>query len=148
MKAANFKVETKNNRIVVPINPRLYPPEAVYGAAYVFLDRAYLFLDGDAPEKIAIYIKGKKKLTPKELQNLAGEFGNELISCALRSRISKNNQKIREYILARALGVNTGETNENKNNAGRNQPESQGPPKKWEKDALNTALPWEKKYKI
>jgi len=140
----DFKIEEKNNRIIVAINPRLYSSEAVYGAAYVFLDKAYLFLEGNPQEKILIYIKGKKTLNQKELDNLAGDFCNELLNYSLRNKISKDNQKLREYILARALAVtdskgNIGDSCE-KNVLQKEQ--------KWEKDSLGIALPWDKKYKI
>jgi His-Xaa-Ser system protein HxsD len=142
--APDFKIEEKNNRIIITINPRLYSSEAVYGAAYVFLDKAYLFLEGNPQEKILVYIKGKETLNQKELADLAGDFSNELLNYSLRNRISKDNQKLREYILARALSVT--DANDNcKNNPGSNPPQKK---QRWKKDPLNTALPWDKKYKI
>jgi len=128
------KIELKRNqnRILVKINPKLYPLEAVYGTCYVFLDRAYVFLDGDPKKEIKVYLKGKKKLTSQELEGLAGEFSNELLNYALRNEISKRNQKIREYIVGQALfAANPEEFEESED---------------FEKDPLGIAIPWEEKH--
>ena len=136
-----FKINAKENKIIVPVNSQLYPLEAIYGAAYVFLDRAYLFLDGNPKKQIWIHLKGKKKLAKKELKDLAGEFYNELLNCALRDKISKNNQKIREYIVARALFSTTEEKKAKK------EIKKETKKEEWQKDTLGIAIPWEEKYK-
>ena len=133
-----FKLIQKENKIIIPVNSQLYPLEAIYGASYIFLDRAYLFLEGNPRNRVMVTLKGKENLNKKQLKDLAGEFYNELLNCALRNKISKNNQKIREYIVARALFS------------------AQEPPQKeikkeikkeeWQKDTLGIALPWEEKY--
>jgi His-Xaa-Ser system protein HxsD len=140
----NFKIERKNNRVVIHINLRLYSLEALYGAAYVFLDRAYLFFEGNSPENIIVYIKGKKNLSQKGLDDLAGDFCNEILNHSLRNKISKENQKLREYILARALAV----TDRKKDCVNDTQKNPAQKEQKWEKDSLGIALPWNKKYKI
>jgi len=70
----------KSNTIRFSLNLQSYPLEAVYGASYVFIDKAYLFLDSQSSRKIEISLKGKKKLTKKQLDNLKGEFLNELLN--------------------------------------------------------------------
>jgi His-Xaa-Ser system protein HxsD len=136
------KSKQKTSGISLKLNLRPYPLEVIYGTAYAFLDKAYLFLELKSNDEVIVLIKGKSNLNAKELGNLADEFGNELINYALRNAISKNNQKIREDIVARALGVAPA-------GAGR-QPQQPAatPPPNWEKDTLDTALPWDKKYKI
>lgn len=93
----------KENKIIVLVDPKLYSLEAVYGAAYAFLDKAYIYLEEGPKSKIQISLKGKEKLTEKESEALKGEFLNELLNFSLRDKISKNNKKIREYIVARTL---------------------------------------------
>ncbi len=93
----------KENKTVVSVDQKLYPLEAVYGAAYVFLDRAYIYLEQDSRSKIKVNLKAKEKITKKGLEALKGEFLNELLNFSLREKISKSNKKIREYIVARAL---------------------------------------------
>jgi len=136
-----FKLNQKENKIVVPVNPQLYSLEAIYGAAYVFLDRAYLFLDGNPKSQVMVTLKGKERLNKKQLKDLAGEFYNELLNCALRNQISKNNQKIREYIVARALFSTTEEKKAKKEIKKETEKEE------WQKDTLGIAIPWEEKYK-
>jgi len=138
------KINEKENKIVVSINPKLYPLEAIHGAAYVFLDRAYIYLDGDPKSEILISIKGKKKVTKKSLIEMGNEFLNELLNYSLRYSISKSNKKIREYILGACLFGASGkeaipsEIPEEK--------EEKGKEEDWEKDPLNIAIPWEEKY--
>jgi len=132
----NNKVIQKENKITILIDPSLYSLEAIYSAAYVFIDKAYLFLEKGFKNQIAVSIKGKEKLTLKELKDLSGEFHNELLNCALRDKISKNNQKIREYIIGRALMSAEGE----------NMPPIKKEREVWKKDTLGIAIPWEEKY--
>lgn len=129
------KIEKNKNLIKVIINSKLYPLEAVYGAAYVFLDKAYFRLDGDPEKEITVQIKSKEKLSRKGLENLASDFLNELLNYSLRYKISKNNRKIREYIIGTALLSALGENLEEEAK------------EDWQKDALGIATPWEEKYK-
>jgi His-Xaa-Ser system protein HxsD len=93
-----------NNKMDIKLNSKIYPLEAILNACYVFIDRAYIYLDADAKGKsIKIYFKAKDKLSQRRLEGLRGEFMNELLYSNLRYQISKNNKKIREYIVSRAL---------------------------------------------
>jgi His-Xaa-Ser system protein HxsD len=89
---------------MIKLNLKIYPIEAILSACYAFIDRAYIFLDRDRKgDFIKIAIKGKSALSERKLTALRGEFMNELLHCALRYQISKNNKRIREYIIGRAL---------------------------------------------
>lgn len=99
----HIHMKRKENKIIISVNQKLYPLEAAYGAAYAFLDKAYIYLEEGPKSKIQITLKGKEKLTKKGLEALKGEFLNELLNSSLRDRISKNNKKIREYMIGRAL---------------------------------------------
>jgi len=130
-------INKSENKIVISVNPKLYPLESVYGAAYVFLDRAYVFLDGDSKKEIYVHLKGKKKLTDGDMENLADEFLNELLNYSLRYQISKDNRQIREYIVGAALIGALGE------NIDKSMKSDE---KDWKKDPLGIAVPWEEKY--
>lgn len=132
----NFNMKKQENSLVFQINPLIYPPEAIYLTCLAFIDRAFLFLDGNPKKEVFITIKGKKKLTGKELKNLAGEFNNELLNAMTRITLGKRNQKIREYIISRALLSALGESDIEDA-----QEESQ-----YKKDPLGIAVPWEEKY--
>jgi len=99
----NFKIEKKEKSIIFRLKPSIYPLETIYLTCYAFLDRAYLFLDGHPKKEIIVRLKGKESLSPRELEGLAGEFNNELLSAALRRKISQDNKKIREAVVLRAL---------------------------------------------
>ena len=71
----------------------LYPIDVLYGAAFVFIDRAYVLLDRhiDAKDgksaRYIVHLRGKGKLSEAQLRDIAGEFGNELLSQALRRKV-------------------------------------------------------------
>jgi len=133
----SIKINQKENKITAFINPAIYPLEAIYGTTYLFLDKMYVFLEEKGKNQIIVSLKGKEKLTEKNLNELAGEFYNELLNCALRNKISKNNQKLREYIVIKAL---TSASWKNPN------PKIEKK-EKWNKDTIGMALPWKEKYK-
>lgn len=86
------------------LNPKIYPLEAILNTCYAFIERAYIYLDSDAKNgNIRVSIKGKKNLSKKQLELLGCEFTNELLHCALRFQVSRDNKKIREYVIGRAL---------------------------------------------
>ena len=121
----------------IKLNSEIYPLEAILNACYVFVDRAYIFLDTTSQgNRIKVSLKGKNKLSQNRLESLRGEFINELLRCTLRYKISHNNKKIREYIIGRALYsiLPTSDlfSPSKKNN--------------YQKDPLGIAIPWEKKY--
>jgi len=97
------KINSKNNQIVFWLNSQTYPLEAVYSTAYVFLDRAYVYLDGDPAKEVIVSLKGKKKFNKKQLAGLKGEFHNELLNYLLRVEIAKRNKKVRDFIVGTAL---------------------------------------------
>lgn len=98
-----FVSKMKDNVIEFHINAKFYPLDAVTNASYVFIDRAFILLDGDPKSKIKICLKGKEKLSDKQLEILAGEFNNELLNQILRVQIAKNNKKLQEFIVGQAL---------------------------------------------
>ena len=71
---------TVNNGIAeLKINPKIYPIEVIYSAAYIFLDRAYIILDGNPKEEVIVKIKPKHDDNP---EIMGSEFYNELINYA------------------------------------------------------------------
>jgi His-Xaa-Ser system protein HxsD len=139
----NIEITKKENELVISLNPKIYPLEAIYGTCYVFIDRAYLFLDGDLDKKVKVFLKGKKELNPEELEKLTGEFKNELLNYSLRLSIAKNTKKIRETIVERALFSVLPHEKELK--VIDRRPE-QIDEKTIEEDPLGIAVPWEEKY--
>jgi len=129
------KIKQKENQIIFWLNSKTYPLEAIYSTAYVFLDRAYVHLDGDPAKELAVSLKGKEKFNKKQLKKLEGEFHNELLNYLLRVEIAKRNKKVRDFIIGTALvsalpqELVTPSTKDN-----------------WQEDPLGIAVPWEEKY--
>jgi len=89
----------EESALKITVNSRIYPLEAVMAASYTFLDRAYVLLDKDKNDVIV-------QLWPKEGQKARateGDFYNELLNEALRQKIAKQNQQVREMVINRAL---------------------------------------------
>ncbi len=114
----------------VLINTKLYPPEVIYSAAYVFLDKAFFLFDGDPKKQINVTIKPRKK--GLDLKGLCMEFSNELINYSVYVIQAAKKQAIREAIIRRALATNTlsDETSE---------PDEPG---EWLDDPEGIAKPW------
>ncbi len=81
----------------------IYPLDVIQGAAYLFVDRAYLFLDRPRDGRVTVVLKTRGPTDPEALEALAGEFANELLNQALRKNIGESNARIREFVMARAF---------------------------------------------
>lgn len=85
------------------LHEELYAREAVYGAAYLFVDRTYVFLTRPADKTVRVRLRARDEATEESLVALAGEFANELLNQMVRRQISESTAQIREYTLARAF---------------------------------------------
>ena len=84
------------------LHEELYAKEAVYGAAYLFVDRAYVFLTRPGDHLIRVRLRSRDAVSEEQLVALAGEFANELLNQMVRRQVSESTRQIREYTLARA----------------------------------------------
>lgn len=101
IKDVNFMPSKKEKSLIISLNSKIYPFEIILGAAYSFIDRAYVFLDGDPNKNIKISFKSKER--DSNLKKISGDFQNELLNQSLRKQISDSNKVIREYIVANAI---------------------------------------------
>lgn len=90
-------------RVSFVVDETLYPLDAIYGAAYLFVDRCYVFLSRPADKQVEVRLKSREAADEAALDALAGEFANELLNQVLRLRVSESTAKIREYYMARAF---------------------------------------------
>ena len=122
-----------NNVTKIILSTKIYNLEAILSTCYTFIDRAYIFLDSDTKgEKVTVSLKGKKRLSSKKIEQLKGELMNELLHFSLRHKVNKNNRKIREFIVSRAIYSALPDSGE-----------------KFDSDLddpLGIAIPWEEKY--
>lgn len=82
----------------------LYPLEALYGAAYVFIDRCYVLLDRADETHFSVVLTNRSAdADAAQLRDLVGEFANELLSCAWRHKIAQENRSIIEATTMQAI---------------------------------------------
>ena len=85
--------------VSIMVDATLYPLEALYGAAYIFIDRCYVLLDkADAAHFRIVLAPKKGDADEKAVRSLVGEFSNELLSCAWRSKITDQNRALIEAV--------------------------------------------------
>jgi His-Xaa-Ser system protein HxsD len=85
------------------VDETVYPLDAIYGGAYLFVDRCFVFLSRPSERVVNVRLTSRGPATPAGLDALAGEFLNELLSQAARLRLSQETARIREYYTAAAL---------------------------------------------
>jgi His-Xaa-Ser system protein HxsD len=100
-------IELKEDFALFTVNPRIYPLDIVYSAAYIMIDKAFIVLDGDPEKEIKIEIRKKRK--EQELKTLVQEFNEELLNYAVYKVQSERNKGLREAILQRVLLTNNPE---------------------------------------
>jgi His-Xaa-Ser system protein HxsD len=97
-------IEIGEDCAVFSVNPKIYPLDIVYRAAYIMIDKAFIILDGDPEESIKIEIRKKKQ--EQELHELVKEFNEELLNYSVYKVQSEKNAVLRETILQRVLLTN------------------------------------------
>jgi His-Xaa-Ser system protein HxsD len=133
-------VDVGRNSVTLKVDPATYPLDALYGAAYVFIDRCFVLLDRPDGSWRVTLASRKAEPTQDELRALVGEFANELISCAWRAKIAEESRGLIESVTAQALGGAMG-------------PPSLDELEKFDfseetfEDPLGIALSWEEKHK-
>ncbi|MCF7888079.1 MAG: hypothetical protein K9L76_02245 [Candidatus Omnitrophica bacterium] len=87
--------------VKLTVNSSVYPLTTIYSAGYIFLDKAYIYLDKETKNKIAVFIYPKKK--SQNLDKIAGEFYNELLNYAHYYTSLKANADAVKMLMQRAL---------------------------------------------
>jgi His-Xaa-Ser system protein HxsD len=100
-----IRYATADRVVVLRIDETLYPLDAIYAAAYIFIDRCFVLLSRPAEREVDVRLKTKEAATESELDTLAGEFANELLNQALRHKLAETTMPIREQYMARAFFV-------------------------------------------
>lgn len=101
--AIDFTYSLGEREIAFVIDEDLYALDAIYGAAYLFIDRVYVFLARPSDRKVSVRLRSKDEASPEALEAVAGEFANELLNQMLRLRLSRSTMAIREQYMAKAF---------------------------------------------
>ncbi|MCM8797238.1 MAG: hypothetical protein NC923_05095 [Candidatus Omnitrophica bacterium] len=91
----------KEDFVKLCVDSRVYSKESIFAAGYIFLDRAYIYLDKEAVDKIGVWLYRKDK--KENLDILGKEFYNELLNYAHYFSSLKTNAESLKLILQRAL---------------------------------------------
>jgi His-Xaa-Ser system protein HxsD len=105
------EVDLHEATATVQIDDSLYPLPAVYGAAYVFIDRCYVLLDRPAAGRIRVTLARKDppaaeaddETRAEALRTLVGELANELLACAFRHQLAQDNRVLVETVTMQAM---------------------------------------------
>ena len=134
------ETDVADGTVRLRVDAQLYPLEAVYAAAYVFIDRCYVFLDREG-ERLRVSLSPKDgALDEAALRDVVGEFTNELLSCAWRNQIARDNRATLEAVTAQALAGARGAPTLAELEAFDFSEETFD-------DPLGIAMSWEEKYK-
>ena len=132
----NLQYELQDRLVRCVIDETLYPLEAIYGASYIFIDRCFVFLERPEDKKVQVSLRSKKDVDERALEELMGEFANELLNQVLRWRVSEATAQIREYTMARAFVSHPAQTSIDALLAELDAEEL-------EEDELEISVPWE-----
>ena len=91
-----------DDSLVVAVNCGLYSREALFRVCYLFTDRCYLFLVQDEGSPV-VQVRFTRKGPDTDLNEMAGEFSNELINQKVRLDVAAETRAIRELIVAQAF---------------------------------------------
>lgn len=97
------EVLTASNTVKLTLETGVYDKAAVFGAAYVFIDRCFVLVDAPAEDTLSVSLRGRDPMDDASLKDLAGEFGNELLGQALRRMLAEQNQGLLEAVVGRAV---------------------------------------------
>ena len=136
----DIQKNTTEGALVLEFDEGLYPKDAIYGASYIFIDRCYVHLDRPAAGRVSVRLALKPGVS-RELDELAGEFENELLGQSWRRMIIEENRQLIEQVTTQALAGAAGppglddllETSIDDETAF--------------EDPLGIAMSWEEKYK-
>lgn len=100
---AELTCDTDGRRVSFVLDEEIYPRDAILGAAYLFVDRCWVFLTRPADRRVEVRLTARSAVDEAGLEVLAGEFGNELLNQVMRVRVADSTARLREYTLARAF---------------------------------------------
>ena len=135
------RVDLDEGRATIDLDAGLYPLEAVYGAAYVFIDRCYVLLDRPEPTQLRVLLSPKKPEADvaAQLREMVGELANELLSAAWRHQITQENRARIEALTLSAISGAMGPPS-------LDDLESFDFTEEAFEDPLGIAMSWEEKY--
>ena len=100
---SNVACAIGERKVAFVLDESVYKKDAVYGTAYLFIDRCFVYLTRPAESQVGVELVSREETTEAELEALAGEFVNELLNQMVRAQVGEATARIREYYMARAF---------------------------------------------
>ena len=72
------------------LDESLYPRDVIYGAAYLFIDKCFIFLARPEDKAVEVRLKSRQASGSEDLEELAGSFANSLLDQLVRFRVSES----------------------------------------------------------
>lgn len=135
--AADFTCSVDGAAVSFVVDEEIYPRDAIYGAAFLFLERCYVRLSRPADGHVGVRLKTRAQGAAPELEAIAGDFANELLNQVMRRRVGESTARIREFYMAKVF-------------SGSNRPATieallaELDEEELAEDPLSIAVPWEK----
>jgi His-Xaa-Ser system protein HxsD len=137
---ARFEFALDERDITVVLEERIHSLDAILEAAYLFVDRCYVFLAAVGEDKVAVRLRPKQPGGGDARERLAQAFAEAVLDEAVRGQIGASTLALREYYVGRALFVDPPRPNIDAILAELDAAEL-------EDDPLDIRLPWDEKRK-
>jgi His-Xaa-Ser system protein HxsD len=131
--------------VAIELDGAVYPRDAVFAAAFTFVDRCWVHLDRAEGGRLAVTLR-PKAAAPAGADRLAAELEDELAAEAWRQALAEESRALVERVTVAALGPATG-------SAPAGAASGDAPPLQDDllgadafEDPLGIALSWEEKY--
>jgi His-Xaa-Ser system protein HxsD len=101
---SDLQTTVSADRVELDLAAAAFPRDAVYAAAFAFIDRGYVRLDRLGSERISIVLRARAG-APIDAAALAADLQNELLAQAWRQRLADDGRELTASIAAGAFGV-------------------------------------------
>jgi His-Xaa-Ser system protein HxsD len=95
-------VEAGERSVALRVDAAAHPIAAVYGAAYLFLDRCWVLLDRPDATHLRVTLTPRSLKASLDANALASEFAEELVSATWRAQIAKDTHALIDAAISRA----------------------------------------------
>ena len=93
----------ENGQLILKVDSTVYSKPCLFRTCYKFTDRCYVFLSHDEDDQKTIITVLSPKAESVDLNQLSGEFFNELLDQQVRDSLSKETGELRNLIVAQAF---------------------------------------------
>lgn len=93
----------ENGQLILKVDSTVYSKPCLFRTCYKFTDRCYVFLSRDEDNQKTIITVLSPKAESVDLNQLSGEFFNELLDQQVRDSLSKETGELRNLIVAQAF---------------------------------------------